>query len=80
MPAAIPLPYPHKNFTDSKKIMSEQYDEHEQSERVKQWLFKNGSNILTGRLLAVSAVAGWQWWQGRQSKQGQEAAGGQIGL
>lgn len=54
--------------------MSEQYDEHEQSERVKQWLFKNGSNILTGLLLAVSAVAGWQWWQGRQAKQGQEAA------
>jgi predicted negative regulator of RcsB-dependent stress response len=54
--------------------MSEQYDEHEQSERVKQWLVKNGSNILTGLLLAVSAVAGWQWWQGRQAKQGQEAA------
>jgi predicted negative regulator of RcsB-dependent stress response len=54
--------------------MSEQYDEHEQSERVKQWLLKNGSNILTGVLLAVSAVAGWQWWQGRQANQGQEAA------
>lgn len=54
--------------------MSEQYDEHEQSERVKQWLLKNGSNILTGVLLAVSAVAGWQWWQGKQANQGQEAA------
>lgn len=54
--------------------MSEQYDEHEQSERVKQWLLKNGTNILTGVLLAVSAVAGWQWWQGRQVNQGQEAA------
>jgi len=54
--------------------MSDHYDEHEQSERVKQWLLKNGANILTGILLAVAAVAGWQWWQGRQANQGQEAA------
>ena len=54
--------------------MSEQYDEHEQSERVKQWLIKNGTNILTGLLLAVSAIYAWQWWQGRQLQQGVEAA------
>ena len=54
--------------------MSEQYDEHEQSERVKQWLLKNGSNILTGILLVISAIAGWQWWQSKQLNQGQEAA------
>ena len=54
--------------------MSEQYDEHEQSERVKQWLLKNGSNILTGILLAIAAIAGWQWWQSKKINQGQEAA------
>ena len=54
--------------------MSEQYDEHEQSERVKQWLLKNGSNILTGILLVISAIAGWQWWQSKQLNQGQETA------
>jgi predicted negative regulator of RcsB-dependent stress response len=53
--------------------MSEQYDEHEQSERVKQWLVKNGSNLLTGVLLAVSVVFGWQWWQNHQLKKTQEA-------
>jgi predicted negative regulator of RcsB-dependent stress response len=53
--------------------MSEQYDEHEQSERVKQWLAKNGSNLLTGILLAVSVVFGWQWWQNHQLKKTQEA-------
>ncbi len=54
--------------------MSEQYDEHEQSERVKQWLVKNGSNLLTGILLAVSVVFGWQWWQNHQQKKTQEAS------
>jgi predicted negative regulator of RcsB-dependent stress response len=54
--------------------MSEQYDEHEQSERVKQWLVKNGSNILTGILLVIAAIAGWQWWQNKQLNKGQEAA------
>ncbi len=53
--------------------MSEQYDEHEQSERVKQWLVKNGSNLLTGILLAVSTVFAWQWWQNHQVKKSQEA-------
>lgn len=54
--------------------MSEQYDEHEQSERVKQWLLKNGSNILTGILLAVASVGAWQWWQGKQVSDSREAA------
>ena len=54
--------------------MSEQYDEHEQSERVKQWLLKNGSNILTGILLAIASVGAWQWWQGKQANDNREAA------
>src|SRR5574343_577486 len=53
--------------------MSDQYDEHEQSERVKKWLINNGSNLLTGLLLAVAAVSGWHWWQGREGRQAQEA-------
>lgn len=53
--------------------MSDQYDEHEQSERVKKWLLNNGSNLLTGLLLAVAAVSGWNWWQGREGRQAQEA-------
>ncbi len=53
--------------------MSEQYDEHEQSERVRQWLAKNGSNLLTAFLLVIAGVGGWQWWQGKQVSQSQEA-------
>lgn len=53
--------------------MSDQYDEHEQSERVKQWLLKNGSNLLTGILLIIAGISGWHWWQGRQARQSQEA-------
>ena len=54
--------------------MSEQYDEHEQGERVKQWLVKNGSNILTAFLLVIAGIAAWQWWQGKQHSNAQEAA------
>lgn len=39
-------------------------DEHEQSERVRSWLRKNGLSILGGIGLAVGAIAGWNWWQG----------------
>ena len=39
-------------------------DEHEQSERVRTWLRKNGLSILGGVVLAVGAIAGWKWWQG----------------
>lgn len=53
--------------------MSEQYDEHEQSERVKQWLLKNGSNLLTVFLLLIASIFGWHWWQNKQSQQSQEA-------
>ena len=53
--------------------MSEQYDEHEQSERVRQWLAKNGSNLLTAFLLVIAGVGGWQWWQGKHANQSQEA-------
>lgn len=38
-------------------------DEHEQSERVRGWLRKNGLSILGGVVIAVCAIGGWQWWQ-----------------
>ncbi len=53
--------------------MSDQYDEHEQSERVRKWLLQNGSNLLVGLSLAVASVSGWHWWQGREGRQAQEA-------
>lgn len=41
-------------------------DEHEQSERVRTWLRKNGAGILGGVVLGIGAIAGWQWWQKEQ--------------
>jgi len=38
-------------------------DAHEQSERARQWLQKNGSSIITGIMLGLAVLFGWQWWQ-----------------
>lgn len=38
-------------------------DELEQGERVRNWLRENGSTLVTGILLGLSAIFGWQWWQ-----------------
>ncbi len=47
-------------------------DEHEQSERVRSWIRTNALGLLGGVVLGVGAIAGWQWWQGKQL-QGQMA-------
>jgi len=52
-----------------------EYDEHEQSERVRSWLAQNGSSLITGILLGLALVFGWQWWQGRGEQHKAEAAG-----
>lgn len=41
-------------------------DEHEQSERVRTWLRKNGVGILGGVALGIAAIYGWQSWQKSQ--------------
>lgn len=42
--------------------IDELLDEHEQGERVRGWLRENGSGILTGILLGLALILGWQWW------------------
>lgn len=44
-------------------------DEHEQSERVRNWLRNNGIGIIAGIALGLGAIYGWQWWQGHQLQQ-----------
>ena len=44
-------------------------DEHEQSERVRNWLHNNGIGILAGIVLGLGAIYGWQWWKGQQLQQ-----------
>lgn len=42
-------------------------DEHEQGERVRGWLRENGSGLLTGILLGLALILGWQWWTQQRS-------------
>ena len=42
-------------------------DEHEQSERVRSWLRKNGVSILAGVAIAIGGIWGWKEWQTRHS-------------
>ena len=44
-------------------------DEHEQSERVLEWLRSNGAGLIGGILLGFAAIAGWKWWQQQQVTQ-----------
>jgi predicted negative regulator of RcsB-dependent stress response len=44
-------------------------DEHEQGERVRQWLRENGAGLIGGVLLGLAAIGGWQWWQKQREQQ-----------
>ncbi|HEY0503507.1 MAG TPA: tetratricopeptide repeat protein [Lysobacter sp.] len=44
-------------------------DEHEQSERVLQWLRNNGAGLIGGVLLGLAAIGGWKWWEHRGEQQ-----------
>jgi predicted negative regulator of RcsB-dependent stress response len=52
----------------------DQLDEYEQGEKVRSWLRENGSSLLTGILLGLALIMGWQWWQGRGVRQKEDAA------
>ena len=49
-------------------------DEHEQSERVLEWLRKNGAGLVGGVLLGMAAIGGWKFWEQRQQQQQVELA------
>jgi len=44
-------------------------DEHEQSERVLEWLRRNGAGLIGGIVLGLAAIGGWKWWQQHQATQ-----------
>lgn len=48
-------------------------DEHEQGERVRNWLRQNGLGILAGIVVAFGLIGGWRWWQSHQHNQRVEA-------
>ena len=49
-------------------------DEHEQSERVLEWLRRNGAGLFGGVLLGLAAIGGWKFWEQRQQQQQFELA------
>ena len=44
----------------------ELYDDHEQSERVRNWISENGVSIVMGVVLALAGIFGWRQWQDYQ--------------
>lgn len=54
--------------------IDELLDEHEQSERVREWLRRNGSALVFGIGLGLAAILGWQWWERHQGQQQAKAA------
>ena len=52
----------------------DQLDEYEQGEQVRSWLRENGSSLLTGIILGLALILGWQWWQGRGVRLKEDAA------
>lgn len=53
----------------------DELDEHEQGERVRNWLRQNGGSIVLGIGAGIAALAGWQYWQVRERE---HAAAAQI--
>jgi predicted negative regulator of RcsB-dependent stress response len=54
--------------------IDELLDEHEQSERVREWLRRNGSALVVGIALGLAAIGGWQWWQRHEAGKQAQAA------
>ena len=52
----------------------DQLDEYEQGEKVRSWLRENGSSLLTGILLGLALILGYQWYQGSQVREKENAA------
>lgn len=49
--------------------IDELFDEHEQSERVREWLRRNGAGLIGGIALGLAAIGGWKWWERHQEQQ-----------
>lgn len=49
--------------------IDELLDEHEQSERVREWLRRNSGALIGGIALGLAAIGGWKWWENHQAQQ-----------
>lgn len=44
-------------------------DEHEQSERVRNWVRSNAVGLIAGVALGLGAIYGWTWWRDQQASE-----------
>jgi predicted negative regulator of RcsB-dependent stress response len=44
-------------------------DEHEQGERVRDWVRRNGAGLVGGVVLGLALIGGWKWWEARAHQQ-----------
>lgn len=49
--------------------IDELLDEHEQGERVRDWLRRNAAGLVGGLLLGLALIGGWKWWQAHALEQ-----------
>lgn len=49
--------------------IDEIYDDHEQGERVRDWLRRNALGLAAGIGLGLALIWGWNWWQDHQQEQ-----------
>jgi len=49
--------------------LDELLDEHEQGEKLRAWLRKNASGLITALVVAVGLIGGWNWWTQHSQQQ-----------
>lgn len=56
------------------KVMADYETEEQQVEAIKSWWKENGTAVITGVFLGVTALVGWRGWDWYQEKQANEAS------
>ena len=54
--------------------MSDYLSDEEQVAKLKAWWEANGTTLIVGLVVAISAVVGWRWYQGSQFEQSEAAS------
>lgn len=51
----------------------DELDEHEQSERVREWVRKNAGSVLLGIVVGIAGLIGWKQWEQHRERKAHEA-------
>ncbi|MBS0212021.1 MAG: tetratricopeptide repeat protein [Proteobacteria bacterium] len=49
-------------------MASDDQEAYEQGEQLRQWLRTNGMSMVGGIAIGLAVIAGWQWWQRKQTQ------------